>query len=171
MIQSKVSHLGLLCVVRICCLKKGFNLPCHYSEQTGCYRRGGLCFLSDKKPAASTAKEYFSLGAWTVWIGASRFLLGRCSLSQCWRDLCPLARFALFPSLCNSPKYQHVLRKLTANKHHEAWPSLMFIIYLLRFTLNAGSECLLFGLVWIGACSLCSGHSPGLSPVVGVKIQ
>lgn len=30
---------GLLCVVRIYCLKKGLSFSCHHPEQTGCYQR------------------------------------------------------------------------------------------------------------------------------------
>lgn len=50
-------------------------------------------------------------------------------------------------------------------------PGLCSSYYLLGFTLNGGSEILLFSLVWTGACGLYSGHSPSLSLAVGSKFS
>ena len=94
----------------------------------------------------------------------STFLVRGCSLSKCWKDLCPLARILPSPSLCTSLKHLGVLRKVTVQAGVTVI-SHMFM-HLLGLILNAGRESL---LSWL--CCVCSGHSLKLSPAAGVKIQ
>lgn len=80
----------------------------------------------------------------------STFLVRGCSLSKCWKDLCPLARILPSPSLCTSLKHLGVLRKVTVQAGVTVI-SHMFM-HLLGLILNAGRKSL---LCWL-CCAVCA---------------